>query len=398
MKINIPSGKYIKKIDIDDSSVSVKFSKKKDIGLLFVCINERYWPYLMQVLNDCRKNFLPHHHVKFFVWTDYNQETRTERIKAVESALAALIEAPPEKKNEVFSAFLLSFSSFLKSFAPFYGPEIQASLERLAKQGIIYRSDADKCWVEATRAPEEKDFQEFYLICKDLLGKFYADFDKSLEGVSLFETGAIEWPMPTLMRYHLFLKEEDALKDLDYLFYMDADMKVVEKVSDEILGDGLTAAPHPGYELQPKYIPPYEPNPQSTAYIPRLGRLIEEGGKKRFMPFYAAGGFQGGKTKPFFKAMKVMRKNIDTDFNHGYTAIWNDESHWNKYLWEFQKRKGTITFLDQSYVYPDSLIKEYYVPLWGKEPPPKIVTLTKPFSISKQGGTELGKMMERPSL
>ncbi|HVX00468.1 MAG TPA: hypothetical protein VHA52_08555, partial [Candidatus Babeliaceae bacterium] len=79
-----------------------------------------------------------------------------------------------------------------------------------------------------------------------------------------------------------------------------------------------------------------------------------------------------------------------------YTAIWNDESHWNKYLWEYQKGGGDITFLDPSYVYPDSLIKEYYVPLWGREYQPKIITLTKPFSVSPQGASELKKLMQSP--
>jgi hypothetical protein len=284
--MKIPKGKYIKQIEVNDGEVNVHFGKKLKIALLFVNINERYWSYFKQVVEDCRVNFLPHHNVDYFVWSDM---------------------------------------------------------------------------------PENY-----------------------VEGVTIIPTEPIEWPAPTLMRYHLFLQKEEELKDYDYVFYLDADMRVVQKVSDEILGKELTAAPHPGYVLNSRLIPPYEPNPESAAYIHRLGYLgKDEKGNTRFIPFYAAGGFQGGKSKLFIKAMKAMKASIDRDFNKNYTAIWNDESHWNKYLWDFQKKGGDITFLDVSYVYPDSLINEYYIPMWGKKYEPKIITLTKPFTLSKQAGAEL---------
>lgn len=283
--MKIPKGKYIEKIDVQNGEIRATFKKKLRVALLFVNLNERYWPYFKQVVEDCKINFLPQHNVDYFVWSDM---------------------------------------------------------------------------------PEE------------------------VPGTHLTPTDAIEWPAPTLMRYHLFLQKEEELSTYDYIFYLDADMRVVQKISDEILGAGLTTAPHPGYELASRYIPPYEPNPESTAYIHRLGRLVQENGKPRFRPFYAAGGFQGGKAKAFIKAMKVMKANIDTDFNKNYTAIWNDESHWNKYLWGY---KGPITYLDVSYIFPDSLINEYYIPLWGKKFEPKIITLTKPFTLSQQAASELNETL-----
>jgi len=286
MKVKIPKDKYISKIEVNESDISVGFSRKKKVALLFVNINERYWPYLKQVIEDCRNNFLPHHNVDYFVWSDM---------------------------------------------------------------------------------PENY-----------------------VEGVTLIPVEPIEWPAPTLMRYHLFLQKEEELKEYDYVFYLDADMRVVQKISDEILGESLTAAPHPGYVTKSNFIPPYEPNKDSEAYIDRLGFIgKDEKGNTRFIPFYAAGGFQGGKAKPFIKAMQVMKQRIDKDFDRNYTAIWNDESHWNRYLWDFQKKGGHITFLDVSYVYPDSLINEYYIPLWGKAYEPKIITLTKPFTLSKEAGAQL---------
>lgn len=334
MKVPISENKYIKNIEINDRNIDIVFRKKKKIALLFISINDPYWPYLKQVIEDCRQNFLPHHKVDYFVWSDI-----------------------PEKNS----------------------PEYDAKLASLLPEEEL------KQVVATTNVRPNNQFFSRETIQQSM------DFLRDQENITITPVEPIQWPIPTLMRYHLFLQQEEKLKEYDYIFYLDADMRVVAKISDEILGNGLTAAPHPGYVLASRYIPPYEPNKDSTAYIHRLGQIaLDEKGVERFLPFYAAGGFQGGKSKKFLEAMKVMKKNIDTDFNKNYTAIWNDESHWNKFLWNY---KGKITFLDVSYIYPDSLIKEYYEPMWGRKVEPKIVTLTKPFSVSKQGAEQLNEFV-----
>lgn len=204
----------------------------------------------------------------------------------------------------------------------------------------------------------------------------------SMSNIKVIPTEPFEWPLPTLYRYHLFLKEEELLKEYDFVFYIDTDMEFVSPVGDEILGDGLTGAQHPMYALSKEYIPPYEPNPNSAAYIPRLGRITQSGKSKRFEPLYFAGGFQGGRADKWIEAMKVMKVMIDTDFSKNYIPIWNDESVWNKYL--FINPPSTV--LSPSYVYPDSLNKAYYQKIWMRNYVPKIITITKPFTTSKEGG------------
>lgn len=206
---------------------------------------------------------------------------------------------------------------------------------------------------------------------------------ESVTGIKVIPTEPFEWPLPTLYRYHLFLKQEELLRDYDYVFYCDADMEFVSPVGDEILGEGLTGAQHPMYATRIEYIPPYEPNKESTAFIPRPGRVLtDDNGKKRFEPLYFAGGFQGGRTDDFIKAMKVMKDNIDKDFSRNYIAIWNDETHWNKYLFD----NPPAVVLSPSYIYPDSLNRAYYQRVWGKNHVPKLITITKPFSLSQEGG------------
>lgn len=247
---------------------------KKKIALVFICLNPPYWPYIKDVVEDCRKNFLVNHDVDYFLWSDI---------------------------------------------------------------------------------PEGTDY-----------------------GCTVIPTEPATWPLPTLMRYHLFLQEEEKLKEYDYIFYMDADMRVVAPITEEILGEGLTAAQHPMYAFDRKFMAPTEPNPASTAYmnVPR---------------YYFAGGFQGGKSADFIAAMKEMKKNIDKDFFNNYQAIWNDESHWNKYLSEHPP----AVICSPSYIYPDSLIKEYYEPIWGRSYTPIIITLTKPFSVSKEAGAAVQETLER---
>jgi len=294
-KIPLPKGKYIKNIVINDDSLDVQFEDRKKIAILFICLNEHYWPYIKNVIEDCKKNFLPQHSVDYFIWTDIPKDDTPEYT------------------------------------------------ERMSK--LISKSQFDEAMKQGIRPP----YNEVQWWPKETIEEA-VDFVRNTPGVNIVETEPVAWPAPTLMRYHLFLNEEEKLKEYEYIFYMDADMRVVDKISDEILGPALTVAPHPGYAVSPKMVPPYEPDRDSTAYIHRLHQILPENGKARLMPFYAAGGFQGGTSKSFLKAMHIMKANIDKDFNNNYVAIWNDESHWNKYLWEFQKDGGQITFLDVSYV------------------------------------------------
>ena len=218
----------------------------------------------------------------------------------------------------------------------------------------------------------------------------WSDMPDTNYGSTIFPTEPVEWPLPTLLRHSLFLQQEEKLREYDYVFYCDVDMRFVNVVGDEILGEGLTAAQHPMYALRKEFWPPYEPNEKSASYVKRPGKLVIMEGKQRFMPLYYAGGFQGGKTDEWIKAMKVMKKMIEKDFMINYIPIWNDESVWNKYLSEHEPS----VVLTPSYIYPDSLIEEYYKKIWGCDYQPKLITLTKKFSVSSDGGEAVKKMIQ----
>lgn len=393
MKIDIPKGQYFKGVQTTPTTVDVEFGVKKKIALLFICLNDRYWPYVGQVIKDCRANFLKTHDVDYFVWTDYRKDTKEAQLKGWEDLFASYKNASETDKPAAMGALLTVFTNLIRLYEHFYAPQIQASLQDMALQGVIFKREGIKFWLECTRpVVTENDIKLVYEVGRNILATSQADLDAALESTHVIDTDAVPWPSPTLMRYHLFLNEEDTLKDYDYVFYMDADMRVVGTIGDEILCDGLTAAEHPMYSLRKEYIPPYEPNKNSTAYIKRPGAVVDEDGKPRFKPYYYAGGFQGGVAKDFIQSMQVMKKNIDKDFDNNYIAIWNDESHWNKYMSDYE---GTSIVLSPAYIYPDSLIKEYYESkIWGRSYEPKIITLTKPFTLSAQGMEDLKKFTQ----
>lgn len=157
-------------------------------------------------------------------------------------------------------------------------------------------------------------------------------------GTTRIEQEHMPWPDPTLKRYHIFSKNEAHLASMDYLFYSDADMRFVDAVGDEALGD-LVATIHPGFYNKPRHDWSYERRPESAAYM-----APHEG------VHYFAGGFNGGRTANFLKMASTIKQRVDEDASKGLVAVWHDESHLNKYL---SQNPPTIA-LSPSYCYPES--------------------------------------------
>ena len=301
--------------------------KRYKIALCFICINPPYWEFIAKTIEGAKKFFLPDHQVDYFVWSDLPNNSEIIRQKLAES--------------------------FLKTGE--------------AKASMIDSSSA-------TILMDENKVKDFERLIGELI--------KVRKEVNFFEVESVEWPLPTLFRYHTFLQQEEKLAQYDYIVYCDIDMVFANYISDEILPPfetgGLFAVLHPMYALRDNFLAPYEPNPQSAAYVP-------------FYNTYYAGGFQGRKSADFIKAMKEMRRTIDLDFEkNNYISRWNDESHWNFFL----KNNPPSIVLSPAYIYPDSLIQDYYVKVWGRNYSPKIITLTKKFTVTKEGAQAISEQMK----
>lgn len=304
--------------------------KKYKVALCMICVNPLYWQFIKPLIDGAKQYFLPGHDTDFLLWSDIPIDNTEALKKAEETTINTTLPLNNPINHENIKL------------------EIQNAFKNLQENV------------------------------------------KSL-GATIFPIEPIEWPMPTLMRYHTILQQEEKLAEYDYAFYVDVDMLFVNIVGDEILGDRLTGVLQPMYAVRKEFWPPYEPNEKSASYIKRLGKVAEVEGKARFMPMYFAGGFQGGRTKDWIKAIKEMRKKIDKDLSNNYIPIWNDETVWNSYLFENPDERDII--LTPSYTYPDSLIKEYFEPMWGCSYQPKLITLTKKFSFQPGAGEHLAKTL-----
>lgn len=148
----------------------------------------------------------------------------------------------------------------------------------------------------------------------------FTNMPETPEGTIRIQHEHTPWPGPTLLRYHCFTKNKQALEGMDFLYYLDADMLVVGEVGDEVMGYSI-ATLHPGFFDKPKNMFSYEKRPQSSCYVaPHQGEN------------YYAGGFNGGTFSGYMTMAEVCRDMIDADGRKGIIPVWHDESAMNRYF------------------------------------------------------------------
>lgn len=169
------------------------------------------------------------------------------------------------------------------------------------------------------------------------------EFEKDNENITKISQVNLGWPNNTLMRFEMFSKIQRELSDFDYIFFFNADLICLEKISASdflpLAGENLVATLHPGYFNKKRNEFPYENNKLSTAYIDKFSGQ-----------HYFAGGLNGGRSKFFIQAILDIKKSIDQDIKNNIIAKWHDESHWNKYL---ISRKD-VKILNPGYLYPEA--------------------------------------------
>lgn len=148
----------------------------------------------------------------------------------------------------------------------------------------------------------------------------------------------------SLMRYHIFKQHEDLFKDLDYLYFFNANMVFNQTILEEDifpsdLESGLVSVHHSGHYLQKDSWNGWESNSESVSYIyPQLRT------KK-----YTQGCLVGGKRAAFLEMCDEVIKMIDTDLSNGvYTTSW-DEPYVNKYFLDREVR-----VLHPGYAFPEA--------------------------------------------
>ena len=187
----------------------------------------------------------------------------------------------------------------------------------------------------------EKNFlqnhQRFYFVFTD--GQINA-FDNP--NVRIIYQEKLGWPFDTLKRFNMFLRIEDQLEEMDYLYFFNANIIVHQKVEDKDVfpsdNKELVVAQHPCcYEEKNPDKFPYDRNPDSLAFIP-----FGEGN------VYVQGAFNGGVSGKFLQMCKIINENTELDLSRNVIALWHDESHLNKYILD-----KTFLLLNPGYIYPE---------------------------------------------
>lgn len=194
---------------------------------------------------------------------------------------------------------------------------------------------------------------------------FTDDVNQSLpSNVKLYNAPAENWPLPTLFRYKYMLTAKEDLLKMDYLFYTDIDMLAINQIGNEILPERLMATAHPGFYKKSLGTP--EKRQISRAYI----------GQHEQRDYYVCGGFQGGKTSDYIRAMEIMNEMIQDDYNKGIIPIWNDESIWNRF---YVTNKNVFKILTPEYCYPEGKYKNPNMPNYNTiiDLTPRLLALDK---------------------
>lgn len=200
--------------------------------------------------------------------------------------------------------------------------------------------------INSIRAHVLPEHKKTFFVFSD--GSIPADSD-----IVRIEQKRLGWPLDTLMRFEVYHAHRAAFAECDYLFAIDADMRFVAPVAEEILSD-LVGTTHPGYYQSPRSSFTYETNPHSTAAI-----------KPNEGTHYFAGGFYGGTYARVIELFEHTIANIKQDFAQGLIAIWHDESHLNRYFVDNPPTKR----LPVEYCVPEELQYQY--------PPAKLLALHK---------------------
>ena len=204
---------------------------------------------------------------------------------------------------------------------------------------------------------------KYTIFWKDFYESFEKNFlPKSSKDYFVFTDGDIEfsnrknvhkiyqkklgWPYDTLMRFRMFESIKDKLQNFDYIFFFNANMQCITKIDEkvflpnELKGEKLVMASHPGfYKLKLRYCP-YERRKSSTAYLPyREGK------------HYVIGALNGGRTKEYLELIHSLNEDTDIDLKNKVIALVHDESHLNAYI----AKRNDVKYLNPGFCYPENL-------------------------------------------
>jgi len=189
-----------------------------------------------------------------------------------------------------------------------------------------------------------ESFSKYFCTNSEIHYFVFSDKEMDFSGKSNVHFNKIQnqpWPLITLLRFHTFLSIETELKNCDYLFFFNSNLKCIQSVLEEEFlpndSESFLFVLHPGYIYSKKMFIPYDRNKKSSAFVPyRIGGA------------YVIGAVEGGKADAFLDMCRKLKQNIETDLKQNCIARWHDESHINHFLYTLDNYK----LLNPGYCYP----------------------------------------------
>ena len=156
----------------------------------------------------------------------------------------------------------------------------------------------------------------------------------------------LSWPYITLLRFNTILKASDFLEKSDWVLFLDADMLLVDEVTEEDLFSDkkFIGVHHPCHFMgtNPHNTLPgaFETNQNSLACISSSDDTS----------IYFQGCLWGGRVPDVIDMMIELDRRTQDDLTKDVIAIWHDESQMNKF---FAERREDVHVLGPSFAYPE---------------------------------------------
>ena len=181
--------------------------------------------------------------------------------------------------------------------------------------------------------------EKVFLVFTDGDGDFPDD-------VKVFKQEHLDWPYITLKRFEIIKKARQEIEDCDWLVFLDADTRVVDKVTEEefFSDKPYFGVHHPCHALkmQPhtEYPGAFETNTNSRAGV------TEEDDTS----MYYQGCLWGGRVPEVLDMIEELDSRVEEDLSNDIVAVWHDESQLNKF---YSEVKEDVHLLGPQYAYPE---------------------------------------------
>lgn len=132
------------------------------------------------------------------------------------------------------------------------------------------------------------------------------------------------WPLPTLLRYGIFLQRRSDIEREapNLILFFNANARFLRPISlDELSpdsGQDFVGVEHPGYVGLHPWLCPHERRPNLSCHMPWSHRAE-----------YLQGCLIGGRAKPFLDMCLLLHQAVLFDQKNQLIARWHDESYWN---------------------------------------------------------------------